>query len=109
MLTDLRRQPERLQDPGRIHGIHRAVVRLYNRPPRLHRRVVPTSKSHPQIPLVLDPFIHDRNNGLPNFDVVSSFESRSDRRGEGGLGVRMSRRPRNRWSSIQRRYQLVDF
>ena len=27
MLTDLRRQPERLQDPGRIHGVHRAVVR----------------------------------------------------------------------------------
>ena len=70
MLTYLRRQPERLEDPGRVHGVHRAVVRLYNWSSRLNGRVVPTSKSHPQIALVLDALIHHSHDTFPNFHVV---------------------------------------
>ena len=70
MLTYLRRQPERLEDPGRVHGVHRAVVRLDNGPPRLDGSVIPRTKGHAQVPLVLDALVDDGHYTFTNFHVV---------------------------------------
>ena len=75
---DLRsRQPERLQHPGRIHGIHLSRRPQYNGSPRLDGRVVPTPQRHPQIALVLDALVDDRDNRLPYFRVVGSLEQQT--------------------------------